>query len=99
MLPGHHDPEVRGDRYVESLIPIPDPGGRTWNEASRLNEMISLMYIMLLVHYSSIYLLFVLAPVSSTFMHALIRPYSLWIYNSIIGKRKLVLRLNKEQNL
>jgi len=36
MLPGHHDPEVRGDRYVESLIPIPDPGGRAWNEASRV---------------------------------------------------------------
>jgi len=65
----------------------------------RLNGMISSMYLMLLVHYSSIYLLFVLAPLSSTFMHAIIRPYSLWIYNSIIGKKKLVLRLNKEQNL
>jgi citrate/tricarballylate utilization protein len=61
--------------------------------AARLSLAYGAMYALLLAHYSLIYALFVLAPLSSTFLHALLRPYSLWIYNSVVGKRGLTVKL------
>ena len=63
--------------------------------AARMAAAYYAMYLLLLVHYSLIYTLFVLAPLSTTFLHALIRPYSLWIYNSTVNRRGLVITLRE----
>ena len=55
----------------------------------RLINMIMAMNIMLLVHLTFIYALFVIMPLTSTMPHIVLRAYSLWIYNSIVNPKRI----------
>jgi citrate/tricarballylate utilization protein len=50
----------------------------------RLAGMAPATYLALLVHLTMIYALFVTALHSTTLPHVILRPYSLWIYNSVV---------------
>ena len=41
-------------------------------------------YTMLLIHYTLIYALFITSPLTTTMPHIILRPYTYWIYKSIV---------------
>ncbi|MGC8696695.1 MAG: hypothetical protein ACP5UD_09880 [Conexivisphaera sp.] len=50
----------------------------------RIEGLAEATYLLLLIHLTFIYILFVTALHSSTLPHMILRPYSLWIYNSVV---------------